>query len=203
MSPALPPQVQAEPDRSHTIVDRWEIPITIGTTVHLITGTITWAPPPPMAIWLLAALLIAIAGALLIRSRPTWATAAIGALATAALTCDSIATMVASHDTWGNKTWPLVYPAILAVSTGRVIVHIRRRTPHPTLATMNIGLIAVLMGGVGRLDVLRNSQVFSALPADAGRLAAVTGLGLGTVLSLRFVRSLATPPTLIGHGAEN
>lgn len=67
---------------------------------------------------------------------------------------------------------------------------------------MNNGLIATLMGVVGRFAVLRNSQVFSALPADAARLAAVAGLGLRTVISLRFVRSLAKPPALIGHGPD-
>ena len=42
----LPPEVAADPDRSHTVFE-WTVPIRHGDTAVEVAGELTWSPPPP------------------------------------------------------------------------------------------------------------------------------------------------------------
>lgn len=192
MSTTPPLQVQQEPDRQHLIIERWEIPLTVANRSAVIAGTLTWTPPPPLVPWIAVATLVAGSAAALLWSRWVRLTAAVGTtIATAAFAIDTAGYVALSSDTLPNRIWEFAYPAAAAFATARLVVHARRRTADPTLAMVVAGLVLALMGGFARLDVITNSEVFSALPTAWTRIATVLSLGIGTALTIRFVVFLA------------
>ena len=197
MSTTPPLQVQQDPDRSHVIIERWEIPLTIGEQSALVAGTLTWTPPPSLVPWIVAATLIAVVTAGLLWSR-WWrlAAAASATFTTVAFTVDTAGYVALSSDTLANRIWEFAYPAAAAWAMARLVVHARRRTPDPMLAMFVAGLVLGLMGGFDRFDVITNSEVFSAVPTVWTRIATVLCLGIGIALTIRFVVFLAQLSTV-------
>jgi hypothetical protein len=58
-----PPQVAANPESEHTIIN-WQVPLTYGDTAVAVDGELTWSPPPNGALWWPLYLLIPVAGLL-------------------------------------------------------------------------------------------------------------------------------------------
>lgn len=80
-----PPQVSAEPDRTHRIRS-WAVPLRTGTTTVEIRGTLDWVPPPNAWLWWSLCLLgaVAVAALGLAPARRRRASIALGALCVAA-----------------------------------------------------------------------------------------------------------------------
>jgi len=200
MSNTLPPQAQQDPDRSHLIIERWEIPLDIDGTITVVAGDLTWAPAPPLWTWIGLTLVVALGAAAVLWSgawRP--AAAALAAVGTVALTADTAGFVAATDDNLANKTWAFAYAIAVLVATVRLAVHARRRTPHPTLAMMVAGLILAVSGGIDRFDVLTSGFYQSGLDITAARFTTVICLAIGLALTGRFLRFLiplvTTKPT--------
>jgi len=188
MSTTPPAQVRQQPDQRHVIIERWEIPLTIGGQPAVVAGTLTWTPPPSLVPWIAVAALIAFVIAGLLWSRWSRVAAAVAAsIGTIVFTVDTAGYVALSSDTLANRIWEFAYPAAAAWATARLIVHARRRTPEPTLAMFGGGLVLAVMGGIDRFDVITRSEVFSDLPAAWTRIATVLCLSTGTALAIRLV----------------
>jgi hypothetical protein len=187
MSLIPPPQVNANPDRPHTILERWEIPLVVNDQPATIAGDLTWTPPPPTWMWLAAAAAIAI-GCTVALATSRWRVAAVafGGLGVAAMTLDTVGYVARLDDTTANKSAAFLYCFLATAATIRLALHARRRTPNPTLAMMTVGLILAVMGGLDRIDVLSTSNYDSNLPAGIARIATVASLGIGVALIARF-----------------
>lgn len=187
MSPIPPPQVNANPDRPHTIFERWEIPLTVDDRPVTIAGDLTWTPPPTTWMWLAAATAIAlVCVAALATSRWRLAAVVLAGLGVIAMLVDTIGYVARLDDTTANKATAFLYCFIAMAATIRLAIHARRRTPDPTLAMMTVGLILTVMGGLDRVDVLSASNYYSTLPVGIARIATVVSLGIGVALVARF-----------------
>lgn len=191
MSPTLPPQAQQDPQRSHVIIERWEIPLSIDGRGTVIAGDLTWAPAPPMWSWIGLTMAVTLAAAALLWSR-MWrpAAAVLAGIGTIARAVDTVGIVAAMEDNLANKTWAFAYAAVALAATLRLVVHARRHTPEPTLAMMTAGLVLALMGGVDRFDVLTAGFYQSNLDIIAARIATITCLAIGVALISRFLRFL-------------
>ncbi|MGE0309215.1 MAG: hypothetical protein AB7Q27_26050 [Acidimicrobiia bacterium] len=188
MSARPPLAVQQDPGRRHVIIEQWEIPVTVAGETGVVTGDLIWSPPPPLLLWVAMAIGIGMLSCWLLWSRwqrPVAAT--LGIIAAVALTVDTAGYVAVSTDTLANRIWAFIYAALATWAAGRLIVHALRRTPHPTLAMSAAVLIAALMGGVDRFDVLTNSEIYTALPPSASRAATTLCLGIGVALVVRFL----------------
>jgi hypothetical protein len=201
MSPDPPPQAQQDPDRSHVIDERWEIPLTVDDRDVTIAGDLTWAPAPPLLPWLGLALVIAVAAGAALWSR-VWrpAAATLAGVGTIALTTDTIGFVAQLDDSIASTAWAFVYAIALAGASLRLVVHARRPTSEPTLAMMIAGLLLLFMGGFDRFDVLTSGFYQSAFDVTVARVTTVLCLGIGAGLIARFLRFLA-PLLLAGPAA--
>ncbi len=191
MTRTPPPQAQQDPNRSHVIYERWEIPLDIDGRDSVIAGDLTWAPAPPLWPWVGLTLLAFLAATALLWSRAWRPSAAVlAAIGTAALVIDTAGFVATINDNLANKMWAFVYALVCLLATVRLVVHARRRTPDPTLAMMTAGLVLAGMGGVDRFDVLTSGFYQSELDTTAARIATITCLGIGVALLSRFLRFL-------------
>jgi len=187
MSPVPPPQVNANPDRPHIILERWEIPLTVNDRSATIAGDLTWTPPPTTWMWLAAATataLVCIAG--LATRRWRLVAVVVAGLGATAMLVDTIGYVARLDDTTANKATAFLYCFLGLAATTRLAIHARRRTPDPTLAMMTVGLILTVMGGLDRVDVLSASNYDSTLPVGIARITTVVALGIGIALVARF-----------------
>ena len=204
MTRTPPPQAQQDPNRSHVIYERWEIPLDIDGRDSVIAGDLTWAPAPPLWPWVGLTLLAFPRRHRAARSRGWRPSAAVlAAIGTAALVIDTAGFVAAINDNLANKTWAFVYAVVCLLATVRLVVHARRRTPDPTLAMMTAGLVLAGMGGLDRFDVLTSGFYQSELDITAARIATITCLAIGLALLSRFLRFLIPllvnrPPTTTG-----
>jgi hypothetical protein len=191
MTRTPPPQAQQDPERSHVIYERWEIPLDIDGLDDAIAGDLTWAPAPPLWPWLGLTVLAFLAATALLWSR-AWrpSSAALAAIGTVALVIDTAGFVAAINDNLANKTWAFVYAIVCLLATVRLIVHARRRTPDPTLAMMTAGLVLAGIGGLDRFDVLTSGFYQSELDITAARIATITCPAIGLALLSRFLRFL-------------
>jgi hypothetical protein len=184
-----PPAVQAEPSRTHVIIDHWQVPLTVDGRAATIDGRLLWVPPPSTVPWWLLTLGIATALLGLLCTR-WWRTVAVVAAAagTAVFTVDGFGFLVANHHrgvlawVWAFG-WPLVALALTIVLARQLRVR-RDRLPMTMAA---VGVVIGVVGGIDRFDSISHSQVFSALPDWTARAAAAVSLGIGAALVLRVL----------------
>ena len=182
----LPPQVAADPDRSHTVFE-WTVPLLHGDTRVDVAGELTWSPPPsPGVVWPLYAVpaLLALAAGLLCRTpRLLGALLVAGAAAAlwhAAATPEPPIT-VASHA-------GAIGSALLPAGTAVLVAGLGLRAALRGRGALT-GLLAVVLGwlllvqGLPDVDVLWSANVASAGPEPAARaaVAVLVALGLGLV----------------------
>ena len=182
----LPPQVAADPGRSHTVFE-WTVPLLHGDTAVEVTGELTWSPPPPAwLIWPLYAVpaLLAVAAGLLCRTpRLLGALMVVGA---AAALWHAVATpeppvSIASHA-------GAIVSALLPAVTAALVAALGLRAALRGRGAM-AGLLAVVLGwlllvqGLPDVDVLWSANVASAGPEPVARaaVAALVALGVGLV----------------------
>jgi hypothetical protein len=182
----LPPEVAADPDRSHTVFE-WSVPLLHGDTEVTVTGELTWRPPPPAwLVWPLYAVPVLLAvGAGLLARTPRLLGALLLMGATAALwhaaATPEPAAGVASHA-------GAVVSALLPAATAALVAGLGFRAALRGKGALT-GLLAVVLGwlllvqGLPDVDVLWSANVLSAGPEAAARaaVAVLVGLGLGLV----------------------
>ena len=181
----LPPQVAAEPDRSHTVFE-WTVPMRHGDTAVEVVGELTWSPPPPAwLVWPLYAVpvLLAVAAGLLCRTpRLLGALLVVGALAAlwhAAATPEPPVSL-ASHA-------GAIASALLPAGTAVLVAILGFRAARRGRGALT-GLLAVVLGwlllvqGLPDVDVLWSANVASAGPEIAARGAAAVLVALGVGL---------------------
>ncbi len=209
----LPPAVQADPDRSHTVAE-WTVPLRHGSTDVRVEGLLTWSPPPaPALVWpvhLGLALLPVAAGLLARTARPLAAVMAAGALAAV---WHALATP-APPATFGSHTGAVV-SALLPAGTALLVAALGVRAAVRGRGSM-AGLLAVVLGwlllvqGLPDVDVLWSANVASAGPQVLSRAAVAVliscglGLVLGGIAAVRRFREAdrvrSAPPALLPVG---
>ena len=112
------------------------------------------------------------------------------ALGTVVFTVDGFGFLTRNHGGVLPWVWALGWPVVAIVATVVVAVQVRRRPDQLPNAMIVAGLVVGVVGGVDRADGVTNSQIFSALPDAAARVAAVTAIAIGSAIVLRYVADL-------------
>jgi hypothetical protein len=188
MSPdQLPPAVAADPGRRHTVAE-WSLPMSYAGSPVIVTGELTWSPPPPgRLVWpvYLVQLAAAVAAGWLARSpRPLGALLVLGALASLAhaLGTPEPPVSVSSH---AGAVLSALLPALLVLLVALLGVRAARRGRG-----VMTGLMAVVAGwlmlvqGLPDVDVLWSANLLARGPELLTRasVAVLVAVGLGMVL---------------------
>jgi hypothetical protein len=181
----LPPQVAADPTRSHRVFE-WTVPLRHGPTEITVTGELTWSPPPsPWLVWPATAVLVLLgigAGFLARTPRPLGLllSAGAGAALWHALATPEPAATVSSH---GGAIAAALLPAVTAVLVAGLGLRASRRGRGAMT-----GLLALVLGwlllvqGLPDVDVLWSANVLSGGPQVLARIAVTTLVALGAGL---------------------
>ncbi|MEV1285544.1 hypothetical protein [Micromonospora sp. NPDC049679] len=174
MSATPPPDVRADPSRTHRVRD-WVVPLRDGVSPVEIRGTLDWVPPPSPGLW--------------------WAVSLLGALAVGALG------LLAAESRAGRAA--TVGLATLATSGGvlAIVYAVAREldagatTVGPILQGLLVGQVWPLLAGLGAIAaagyaLARRTATDFAL-ALAGACLAIFG---GAANAAVFVRSIAPVP---------
>jgi hypothetical protein len=191
MDTAPPAMVAADRSQTHVIYDAWKVPLQVDGKPVSIVGRLLWIPPPSGMPWLLAG--VAAAAILLALLFTTWwrrALIAMSALGTVVFTVDGFGFLARNHRGILPWVWAFGWPVVAIAATVVVAVQVRRRRDQLPIAMIVAGLVVGVVGGIDRVDGVTNSQVFSALPDAAARVAAVTALAIGSAIVLRFLADL-------------
>ncbi|MCA0143836.1 hypothetical protein [Blastococcus sp. LR1] len=192
-----PPQVAADPQSEHTIIN-WRVPIAYGDTAVAVDGELTWAPPPAGALWWPLYGVILVAGALAgLLGRTARPLAALLAASTAAAVWHLLATpqpgLTALDRALATGTAAL--PAlVMAGVTGLALRAALGR--KNLLAAMLAGVVGFMLfvQGLPDMDVLWSANVITGGPVVLARLTVALlifgGLGLlvGSAAGVRRFR---------------
>nr|WP_218860324.1 hypothetical protein [Petropleomorpha daqingensis] len=187
----LPPAVAADPSRPHRVFE-WSIPVSYGSSKAVVTGELTWSPPPsPWLVWpayLLLALVGVVSGLVARSPRPVGVLLSVGAAAALwhGLATPAPAASVGSHT---GAVVSALLPAVLVL----LIAVLGVRSAWRGRGVMT-GLMALLLGwlllveGLPDVDVLWTSHVLSSGPSLLGRaaVAVMVALGAGLVVGGAF-----------------
>ena len=198
----LPPAVQAEPMRPHTVAE-WTVPLRHGDTEVAVDGVLTWTPPPaPEVTWPVyaALVLLVVAAGLFARTpRPLGALMALGAVAAL---WHALATPE-PPSSLGSQTGAIV-AALLPAVTAVLVAVVGVRAAWRGRGAM-AGLMAVVLGwlfmvqGLPDVDVLWSANVASNGPEIVARVAVTVlvtfgvGLVLGGIAAVRRFRESDAP----------
>ncbi|GGQ76852.1 hypothetical protein [Couchioplanes azureus] len=182
LSPGLPPQAQADPDRAHRLRD-WVVPLRQDLVPFEVRGTLTWEPPPvTWAWWLGAAALAAAVVALGVRRfRGVGAITLVAGLVTIGYAVTRAALGVPGQA-------PAIGAAVLATAAGAATV--LGRTPF--LAFLG-GTALVIFGGLGDAGVLTQAVVDFPGPGWVPRAAVLVALGAGAGAAVSALLRLRSP----------
>lgn len=202
----LPPTVQADPTRPHTVAE-WTVPLRHGETEAEVAGVLTWEPPPsPALVWpVYAALaLLAVAAGLLARTpRPLGVLMLVGG---AAALWHAVATPEPPASL-GSHTGAIV-AALLPAGTAALAAVLGFRAAWRGRGAM-AGLLAIVLGwlflvqGLPDVDVLWSANVLSSGPRELARAAVAVlvtfGVGLvaGGIAAVRRFRESGTPRSAV------
>ena len=181
----LPPQVAAEPDRSHTVFD-WTVPVRHGDTPVVVAAELTWSPPPSGIVWPLYAVpaVLAVAAGFVLRTPRLLGLLLVAGAAAAlwhAAARPEPPQSVASHA-------GAIASALLPAGTAVLVAALGLRAALRRRGALT-GLLAVVLGwlllvqGLPDVDVLWSANVASAGPEAAARgaVALLIALGVGLV----------------------
>jgi len=200
---SLPPAVAADPSRAHRVFD-WEIPVFYGSSKVVVSGELTWSPPPPpWLVWPVYGVLalLGVSAGLLFRSPgPLGVLLVVGSMAAVwhALMTPAPAASVGSH---AGAMVSALLPAVLVLLVA--VLGVRAALRGRGVMT---GLMAVVLGwlllieGLPDVDVLWTSHVLSNGPSLLARAAVAVmvalgaGVVVGGVLAARRFRDAASAP---------
>ena len=177
----LPPQAQAEPDRSHRL-RTWSVPLREQARTFEIRGTLDYLPPPAAWLWWLGALLLAAAVTVAGLRRPL-AVAVLALVAGTTLAAYGVMRALES----GIST-VLFVAAAVAVAAGQW------RVPFFTAPffTALAGALLAIFGGFADLGVFQAAVVPLAGPAWFARVAVLVAIGVGVGMAATGVLRLRT-----------
>ena len=187
----LPPVVAADPSRPHQVF-AWSIPVFYGSQEVVVTGELTWSPPPsPWVVWPVCVLLLmlGVAAGVGARSpRPLGVLMTVGAAAAVwhAATTPAPAASVGSH--LGALVSALLPAAlVLLIALAGVRAALRGRGVMTGLMALLIGWL-LLVEGLPDVDVLWTSHALSNGPGFLARaaVAVMVALGAGLVVGGAF-----------------
>lgn len=184
LSEGLPPQAQAEPDRSHKLRD-WVVPLRQGVRTFEARGTLTWEPPPAAWLWWLGALAL---GAGLTALGVRRGVRRLGPVALIAGTIAlGYAVTRASLGVTGQV--PAMAAAVLTVTAG--VLTLSGRAPF--LLALS-GAVLAVFGGVADAGVFGQAVVAFPGPSWPARAAVLVAIGAGAALAAHGVLRLRAVP---------
>ncbi len=178
----LPPQVAADPTRSHLVFE-WTVPLRHGPTDVDVAGELTWSPPPsPWLVWPAVAVLVLLgawAGLLARNARPLGVLLVVGGAAALwhALATPAPPASVSSHA-------GAIAAALLPAGTAALVAGAGLRASRRGRGAM-AGLLAVVLGwlllvqGLPDVDVLWSAHVLANGPQLPARVAVAVLVALG------------------------
>ncbi len=203
MSPGLPPQVAADPDRTHRVF-AWQVPLSYGATPVVVDGELTWSPPPAPGVWWPVYLLVPVLGLLAgWRGRTARPLVALLVAASAAAGWHLVATPQPGLTALdralelGAASLPTV--AVLAVTAVAVRAAVGGKDLLAALLAALAGFV-LLVQGLPDMDVLWAANVVTGGPVVLARLtvalliAGGLGLVLGAVPAVRRFRPAVSEP---------
>ena len=197
MLASLPPQVAADPESEHTIIN-WQLPLAYGDTAVTVDGELTWSPPPAPALWWPLYLLIAAGGLLAgLLGRTARPLAALLAASVAAALWHLVATPQPGLTALDRvlATGAASLPAVVMAGVAGLGVRAAVRG-NGLLAGMLSGLVGFMLfvQGLPDMDVLWSANVITGGPVVLARLTVALlifgglGLMLGAVPAVRRFR---------------
>lgn len=187
----LPPEVRADPDSAHRIME-WTITLRVEGVPHDVSGVLDWTPPPPT--WVPYLILVALAAvgvfAGWVRRSPRLATgimmlACVGSvwhLASTPLAEGSTSSVI--NGLLGVSV-PTVAVLVLTVFAVRAVR--RQSGPNPSNSApylFGIGGWLLIVEALPDLDMLFRANVAAIGPAWGARVAILLLLGLGAGLAI-------------------
>ena len=197
-----PPMAAAEADSAQIVNPAWSVPFTVNGEPVLVTGQLSWVPPPNTG-WWLAATVAAAAGSLLAlllggRFMPP-------ALAGSVVVLDAVVTFgeaAASPDTAINRVLFFGWTPFALLGVSSLLLAARRRRSGPLPAALITGFVLAMMSGfdrenrADRLGSWSNSQLSTVLPPTLTRCAALTGMAVAGALSIKFAIDMRRQPRI-------
>ena len=192
-----PPQVAADPNSEHTIIE-WTLPLTYGETEIEVDGELVWSPPPNGAVWWPVYLAIVVLGVLAgLLGRTARPLCALLVASTGAATWHLLATPQPGLTTvdralaLGTASLPVLALTAIALTAGRAAWK-----GKDLLASMLSGLAGFMffVQGLPDMDVLWSANVITGGPVVLARLTVALlvfgglGLLLGAVPAVRRFR---------------
>ncbi|GAA3913252.1 hypothetical protein [Actinoplanes auranticolor] len=184
----LPPQAQADPSRSHQVLE-WVVPLRDGVRTLDVRGTVTWEPPPPAWLWWVGALALGAGLTALGRRRARL----LGPVALAAGTI-TLGYAVTRMSLGAGGQSPAIVAAVLAVAAG--VLTLRGRTPF-LLALA--GALLTVFGGLADAGVLAQAVVPFPGPSWLARAAVLVAIGAGVAMAATGVLRLRAAPLSSVH----
>ena len=190
MSPAVPPQVRADPNQPQ-LITAWQVPFTWQGRELAVEGTLRWVPPPSWWPWVLGAAAVVTAPVALAVALARGSRRRDAALRTAAVTLLAVAVVDAVHAAGDLMAVPATFSenlyaglqsaAFIAIGVFGARSAWRGRAGAAT-AVVVAGFALALGIGLTHFTVLTSSQVASAGPDWFAR--AVTAANLTLVLPM-------------------
>jgi hypothetical protein len=201
---ALPPPVEAHPDRRQAVLS-WQVPLVVNGHEGAVRGMLTWVPGPSAAPAAAIGVLAFIAfGALgILRRWRVPVTIAIAALVSADA-CHEAGCVAARIGGWWTRLSALPEHGLISVAvwlgaslTGAAVI--RRRGDGPLYPAAMFAAISFLAEGMPSLAVGWRSQATNALgvAVDRPMVAAITGASLGLLTACVLLLRQRREPLLV------
>lgn len=201
MSASLPPEVRADPDAPHRVIE-WTIPLEIGGKSYAVAGVLDWRPPPPG--WLSYAVLlglvaVGVAAGWLWRSPRLAAGLLVLACAGSAWHLLSTPLAQGSASSVAYELLGALVPTLtVLVLTVFAVRAVRRqsadRAPGSAPYLLAIAGWLLVVEALPDLDVLFRANMYATGSAWAARLAVLLVLGLGAGLAIGSIGLMRTRP---------
>jgi hypothetical protein len=184
MGTADPPVVQRDGQRRR-VIDRWSVPVRLGSRTIEARGEIAWVPPPSPVPYVVVAIAVAVAVFLAARTR-VWPGVVAGALAGLV-----VAEILHVAGLWDASTASAATKLVQSTySLGGILLGVLALTwmvRRGASAAMPLVLVAAIVlsiaGGLSDLGSLGHSQLPSTLEPEVARGLIVITLGLGAGLT--------------------
>lgn len=189
---------RVDPPEAPTIAIRsWTIPLRQQDRAITLRGSLRHVPGPNALLWLgpAAVLLAAVAGAAVLRPRG-WRALVATALAASVLLDATyrVGRLTASYGPLANRLFDLFFFSILGwLGAAVALRRLARRSDELPAAAGFAGLVLFLLGGLGGLEALSNSQLTFSYPPTLARVAVTAALGVGGGLLVALVCSFFEP----------
>ncbi|HEX5585713.1 MAG TPA: hypothetical protein VFZ17_00255 [Acidimicrobiia bacterium] len=185
MGTTAPPAVQRDPDRRH-LIDRWTVPLRVGTRAVAAHGVLEWVPPPSP--WPAVALAVGLAALVIGLSRTRWWRRVLVVTLAVMVVCATLHTVGhwgATSAGFGTRFTESLY-GIVGIALGLLaLAWAWRRGVEAAVPFVLVAAIFLLIAtGLGDISTIGHSQVPSSLPASVARLAVTITIGLGVGLAV-------------------